>query len=79
MMIMQKGLKHFGREGEKAAKSEVSQMHHRRCFKALAVKELTRRERERAQEGLLFLTEKKDGSIKGRLAYNGKKTREWIS
>ena len=54
-------------------------MHSRTCFRALAVKELTRREQEQAQEGLLFLTQKKDGSVKGRLAYNGKKTRQWIS
>ena len=79
LYILQKGIKIFGERGTQAAKSEVKQLHDRVGFRALAVKELTRQERERAQEGLLFLTEKKDGSVKGRLAYNGKKTREWIS
>ena len=30
-------------------------------------------------EALMFLTEKKDGTIKGRMVYNGKPTREWLS
>jgi hypothetical protein len=30
-------------------------------------------------QSLLFLTEKRDGRIKGRLVYNGKPTREWLS
>ena len=33
----------------------------------------------RAQEGLMLLTQKSTGIPKDRLAYNGKKTREWIS
>ena len=74
MHMLKKGLKVFKEKGVRAAKAEVGQMHHRTCFRVLAVKELTRRERARAQEGLLFLTQKKDGSVKGRLAYNGKKT-----
>ena len=28
---------------------------------------------------LMFLTEKRDGSVKGRMVYNGKPTREWLS
>ena len=54
-------------------------MHERVGFKAVAVSELTRRERQRAQEGLMLLTRKKSGDIKGRLVYNGKGTRSWIS
>jgi hypothetical protein len=30
-------------------------------------------------QSLLFLTEKRDGRVKGRLVYNGKPTREWVS
>jgi hypothetical protein len=30
-------------------------------------------------EAVMFLTEKRDGTIKGRLVYNGKPTREWIN
>ena len=42
------------------------------------VKELSRRQKRRAQEGLMLLTCKKSGEVKGRLAYNGKPTRMWI-
>ena len=55
MYTMQKGLKHFGKKGKKATIPEVTQMHDCMCFKALVVKELARRGRESAQEGLLFL------------------------
>ena len=54
-------------------------MHERVGFRAVAVAELTRREQKRAQEGLMLLTRKKSGDIKGRLVYNGKGTRSWIS
>lgn len=79
MYIMQKGVKVFGARGVSAAKEELKQLHDRTCWRALAVKELTRQERERAMECLMFLTEKKTNDIKGRLAYNGKPTRDWIT
>ena len=78
MFILQKGLSKFGEEGVAAAKKECSQMHSRVCFKAIAVNKLTQLERRRAMEGIMFLTMKKNGDIKGRLAYNGKPTREWV-
>ena len=76
MFILQKGVKKFGSEGVKAAKGELTQLHERTCWRAMAVAELTRRERERAMECLMFLTEKKSKDIKERLAYNGKLTRD---
>jgi hypothetical protein len=36
-------------------------------------------ERKKAQMALMFLTEKRDKSVKGRMVYNGKPTREWLS
>ena len=42
------------------------------------VKELTRQEKQRAQEGLMLITRKKSGEVKSRLAYNGKPTQGWI-
>ena len=62
-----------------AAKRELSQLHERVGFRAVAVAELSRLERQRAQEGLMLLARKKSGVIKGRLVYNGKGTRCWIS
>ena len=72
MLLLQKGLKHFERKGEDAAKERVTQKYDWVYFKALAVKDLTHLERECAQELVLFLTKNKDGKMKGRIAYNGK-------
>ena len=62
---LRKGLQEFKVEGEIACKQELSQMHLRIGFKALAVRELTRLERRRAQEGLMLLRRKKTGAVKG--------------
>jgi hypothetical protein len=36
-------------------------------------------ERRKAQQASVFLGEKRDGTVKGRMVYNGKPTREWLS
>ena len=77
--ILQKGLKAFGEGGHVAASSELNQLHRRNCFTPISINELTASERKKAQEALMFLTEKRDQSIKGRMVYNGKPTREWLS
>ena len=74
LYLLGKGLKKFGEAGEKASKTELAQMHHCICFRALVVAELTKKEKLWAMEGLMFLTMKKSGEVKGRLAYNGKPT-----
>ena len=50
----------------------------RTCFVQLSVKELTPEERQKAMEAILFLTEKRDGSKKGKLVHNCKTSREWL-
>ena len=75
----QRGLKVFGEKGKKAALKELKQLHDRVCFTPIAVKDMDPIERKRAQEALLLLTEKRDGTIKGRAVFNGKKTRDWLS
>jgi hypothetical protein len=75
--ILQKGMKKFGAKGKEGVVNEVSQLHNRECFKPLHVHELSLAEKKKAQEALVFLTEKKDDSVKGRLVYNGKPTRAW--
>lgn len=45
----------------------------------MVVSELTRKEKERAMEGLMFVCQKRSGEYKGRLAYKGKPAREWIT
>ena len=77
--MLQKGLKVYGERGKEAAVQELTQLYKRNCFTPIAIKDLTQKEREKAQQALMFITEKKDGSIKGRMVYNGKPTCEWMS
>ena len=77
--MLQKGLKIFGDRGTAAANKEMDQLHQRDCFAPLDASTLSPSEKHKAQEALMFLTEKRDGTIKGRMVYNGKPTREWLS
>jgi hypothetical protein len=77
--ILQKGLKVFGKQGHQASKKEINQLLKRMCFAPLKVKDMKPSERKKAQMALMFLTEKRDKSVKGRMVYNRKPTREWLS
>jgi hypothetical protein len=61
---LNKGLKHFGKKGYDAAISEVEQLHDRNAFKPVHIGDMTKSEREKALESLIFLAEKKDGRVK---------------
>jgi hypothetical protein len=77
--ILQKGLKVFGKKGSEAATKELDQLHQRNAFTPIEIAKLSPEEKRKAMDALMFLTEKRDGTIKGRLVYNGKPTREWLS
>ena len=77
--ILQKGLKVFGNRGEDGAYKELEQLHKRTCFSPISIKEMTPIEKKKAMNALMFLTEKRDKSVKGRLVYDGKPTRDWLS
>ena len=77
--IYQKGVKLYGKKGKDASFKKLDQLHRRNCFTPIDIKELTPKEKAQAMEALMFLTEKKDRTIKGRMVYNGKPTREWLS
>jgi hypothetical protein len=72
--MLQKGLKVFGNKGHKASMKEIDQLHKRTCFAPLKVKEMKHSERKKAQMALMFLTENRDKSVKGRMVYNWKPT-----
>ena len=76
---LQKGLKLFGERGHKASASEMAQLHDRKCFQPLSVNTLSQNERKRAQIAMMLLTEKRCGKIKGRMVFDGRRTREWIT
>jgi hypothetical protein len=77
--ILQKGLKKFGQKGSDAATKELKQLHDRVCFEPISVADMSQSEIQKSMEALMLLTEKRDGTIKGRMVYNGKPTREWLS
>jgi hypothetical protein len=75
-LILQNGLKTFGKKGEESGTKEDRQLLDLKCFIPIKISELNEREIKRAVEALMFLTEKKDGTIKVRVVYNGKPTRQ---
>ena len=77
--ILQKGLKLFGQAGTDAAAKELDQLHSRYCFRPRDVSTMTAEEQTKALQALMFLTEKRDKSIKGRMVANGKPSREWLT
>jgi hypothetical protein len=77
--IVQRGLKKFGQRGAHAATKEMDQLHRRHCFTPIDVATMSDEERRKSVDALMFLGEKRDKSIKGRIVYNGKPTREWLS
>uniref|UniRef100_A0A7S1V1J3 Reverse transcriptase Ty1/copia-type domain-containing protein n=1 Tax=Grammatophora oceanica TaxID=210454 RepID=A0A7S1V1J3_9STRA len=77
--LIHKGLKMFGDRGKAASMKELDQLDKRKCFEPIRVKDLSARERAKAQEALMFLCEKRDNTVKGRMVFNGKPTRQWLS
>ena len=76
--MLPKGLKVFGEKGRIATGKELKQLHDRQCFEPMDISKLTSVEKRKAMEALMFLTEKRDKTVKGRMVYNGKPTREWL-
>ena len=60
------GIRKFGTREKKVTYKEMKQHHGRVVFTPVRVESLTKLERKRATESLIFLTEKKDGSVKSR-------------
>ena len=63
-------MKKFGQKGRQAADRLV-------C-KPISIKELTPLEKKRAMESLIFLVEKRDGTVKGRTCAAGSTQREYM-
>ena len=63
--LLHKGLKVFREHGHEAATKEMDQLHRRNYFTLISVKDMTLTESRRAMGVLMFLTEKRDKSVKG--------------
>jgi hypothetical protein len=66
----------FGKKGIVAVHKEKKQIHDQVVFKAISIEETTKLEKERAMESFIFLTEKRDETVKARVCANGKARNE---
>jgi hypothetical protein len=57
----------------------MDQLHWRYCFTPIDVASLSDDERRKTVDALMFLGKKRDKTVKGRMVYNSKPTREWLS
>jgi hypothetical protein len=73
---LKKGLRKFQKVGEAAVSKELRQLHMRDTFTPQKVEDLSEIQKRGALESLMFLKEKRDGSIKGRACADGRKQRE---
>jgi hypothetical protein len=74
-----KGLKKFGSAGEEAVYEEIEQLHNRGCFKPIHIESYGSASRQQVMGSIMFLTEKRDGTIKARNVTDGRKQRTWMS
>jgi hypothetical protein len=72
---MKAGMKEFKERGEDAVSKELSQLHFRDTFEPINPKDLTDEERQEVLESHLFLKEKRDATVKGRMVAGGNKQR----
>jgi hypothetical protein len=76
---LKKGLKVFGKDGEAATEKEMKQMLSREVFEEIEYDTLSNEDKRYALPILLFLTRKRDGSVKGRACADGRKQRIWMN
>ena len=69
------GLKEFGQKGEKAVSKELVQLQDMNTYIPVDPSTLTREQKVEALASLLFLTQKRNGDVKGRLVADGSKQR----
>ena len=73
-----KAIKKFGHRAKDAAFKEMKQLHDQIVFKPINLNDLTDLEQKRAMESLIFIVEKRDGSMKARTCANGSTQRAYI-
>jgi hypothetical protein len=75
---LKKGLERFGDRGKEATLKEMRQLHDRRCFHPINKSTLNATEKKRTLESLIFLVEKRDGTVKARHCANGSTQRDYM-
>ena len=74
---MKKGLQLFGERGVKAIKAEMQQFHDRGVVSPIDPKTMTKEDKNKALNYLMFLKEKRCGKIKGRGCADGRRQSLW--
>jgi len=78
-VCIKKGLKKFGEEGNNALLKELSQLHQRDALLPKKKEDMTYEERKKALRYLMFLNEKRDGTIKARGCADGRSQGEYTT
>ena len=76
---LNRGLKVYGERGHAAVSAELSQVHSRGVFEPQDARKLTYEEVKNCLESHLFMEEKKNKEIKGRIVGGGNKQRSYVS
>ena len=76
---MKKGIKLYGDAGVEAVLKELQQLHDRKVLEPKEAKSLSSSERKAALQYLMFLKEKRNGTIKGCGCADDRKQREYIN
>lgn len=78
-LSLNKGIRMWGGRGVDAVLSELNQIHHRDVFTPLNPRNLTPKVKKEALESHLFLEEKRNLDLKGRIVGGGNKQRSYTS
>lgn len=78
-LSLKAGMNQWGDRAKKAVHLEMKQLHFKETFKPVHKDDLTKDELKCILESHLFLKEKRDGKIKGRMVAGGNKQRNFIS
>lgn len=76
---LMRGLKKFKEKGKASIYKEMQQIIDRVVFQPIHLEELTEEEIETAMESLIFLTEKRDLTVKARMCANGSTQRAYLN
>ena len=78
-MNVREGIKKFGEKGNEALLKELNQLHQQEALLPVSREDMSHEEKRRALRYLMFLKEKRDGSIKARGCADGRSQRDYMT
>ncbi len=67
------GIKKFGEQAIESLRKEIGQIHMRNAFKPIKYEDRTNQQKKKTIKSLIFIVEKRDGTIKSKLCADGRK------